>query len=91
MKDRIRLAEAMGWTQIDMANIGPCWHSPRNLVSPLPDPFTDANDDVAILNLALTMEPEWAMEFFDELKYDHVAEYKVGHFARAALQVLDSD
>lgn len=41
-QDQIKLAEAMGWTKVDLAGIGPCWQSPTNEVSYPPDPFTDA-------------------------------------------------
>lgn len=66
MNDRIKLAEAMGWTPLDHKLIG-WWMPPgvelddhlfminRKDEAHLPDPFTDANDDYVVL--------EWMRKF----------------------------
>jgi len=91
MNDRIKLAEAMG---------GPLWDAyidPMNHPEcvDLPDPFTDANDDYAVL--------EWMRKGKDAgkdigkfemwlaeggiFKFD----YQIGDYARAALKVLKGE
>lgn len=117
-KDRIRLAEAMGW---DVGWIGGwqskeagypadiwsppgrhdhsgyCWHS----VNELPHPFTDANDDYAVLEwmrAGLTgarndnreKARHW-VNFVLLLSDWQISEYQIGDYARAALKVLDGD
>ena len=62
MNDRIKLAEAMGWTHDEIDEN--CWHSPDDdpkgpwtdtayhhhfKLTSLPDPYTDANDDYSVL------------------------------------------
>lgn len=54
MEDRILLAEARGWTpQTNEPNGEPVWLSPDGedpcYLFELPDPFTDANEDYAML------------------------------------------
>jgi len=109
-QDRIRLAEAMGWvpTTIYTSASGrrdvTRWRSPKgrpNMMLPdLPDPFTDANDDYAVLEWMRTQEKEmkWAFEvaYFDQtLKRDGIdiltPRYRVGDYARAALKVIDQE
>ena len=101
MNDRIKLAEAMGWEP----NIGRVyWRDPNDhnrfcKPSALPDPFTDANDDYAVLEWA---RKEWQgkdghhghwhqfaqaqWHRWDE--YDVIVPYQIGDYARAALTVL---
>ena len=97
-KDRIRLAEAMGWEQTDAAGVGSVWRSPDNEVMPLPDPFTDANDDYAVLEWmrrrrdrcrAVAGDPDWEAWLYFSAIISNGVNYKVGDYARAALKVLD--
>ena len=106
MNDRIKLAEAMGWTR---STIGTeyCWrHEDGRVIGMCPDPFTDANDDFGVL--------EWMRQFdldiyipgdkdnegafnkwegFTMALYEcgkDTWEYKIGDYARAALKVIQS-
>ena len=91
MSNRIKVAEAMG---------GPTWEA---YIDPgkhpecidLPDPFTDANDDYAVLEWVRNQVPtnnngiKWASHdlgwwFYKHLK-DNPAEYEIGDYARAAV------
>ena len=102
---RIRLAEAMGWrrgaihTVAVMGRPIPAqrWTDPRGAdraPSALPDPFTDANDDYAVLEWMRDIEeetPRWRA-FKDtmlEWATSHSWNYRVGDWARAALAALD--
>ena len=92
MNDRIKLAEAMGWTHDEIDEN--CWHSPDDDpkgpwtdTAYLPDPFTDANDDYAVL--------EWLrsdQSLFDTRRFweylPGFRDYKIGDYARAALKVI---
>jgi len=76
MNDRIRLAEAMGWK------------FPHGPTKHCPDPFTDANDDYAVL--------EWGVDTFGQAFVVVVnalvidpAEYTLDDYARAALKVIE--
>lgn len=86
--DRVRLAEAMGYThdewgnQVDGKRV---FHF---------QPENDANDDYAVL--------EWMREYHDEndcsaadssfeLTEKMLCDYQIGDYARAALKVLDDD
>ncbi len=96
MSDRIKLAEAMGWSREGHDFGQDTWlkdnviafapDSQRTKEDEIPDPFTDANDDYAVL--------EWMgnhdliCRFNDELT-DHKFTYKLGDYARAALKVLE--
>ena len=57
--------------------------------SPHFDPFTDANDDYAVL--------EWMREHNSKEKFDALNDlslmryYKIGDYARAALRIIDND
>ena len=59
------------------------------------DPFTDANDDYAVLEWM--REHDRAGEFDtalcqrDHSMYDELFRYQIGNYARAALKVLDND
>lgn len=90
-EDRIKLAEAMDWVTTSEF-VTPHGYSPDVATPrPLPDPFTDANDDYACLT--------WMSDkgWFDTGgKARHVVPmqaemfcYQIGDFARAALKVLD--
>jgi len=100
MNDRIKLAEAMGWTwETPGGDELPRWCRPdgshaspitvcREKVSPPAfNPFTDANDDYAVL--------EWMRNgdhsLFVALQLDLTqAEYQIGDYARAALKVMSA-
>ena len=117
-KDRIRLAEAMGWKRIPRIldpNESPMvartgepeiiteWQDPKDkrMWGYLPfNPFTNANDDYAVLEW---MRTEMLMHdagcTFDGFKFilhglnnekRHV-DYQIGDYARAALKVIDDD
>ncbi len=86
MNDRIKLADAMGISY--RAN------RRKTLYVGLPDPFTDANDDYAVL--------EWMREKYSEAivgqalsndpndMYCHLqTRYYLGDYARAALKVIE--
>lgn len=110
MNDRIRLAEAMGWTINEAMKVkpdfAPAYTRRGYMVTPKGDlrynfdPFTDANDDYAVL--------EWMRENWQgkEGHYGHwhqtalslwwrwdeyavVVPYQIGDYARAALKVID--
>ncbi len=91
MNDRIKLAEAMGWSTVME---GELWSPPdftdMSLRDNPPDPFTDANDDYAVL--------EWARKegytlptdqrFSINMHLPACVDYKIGDYARAALKVI---
>ncbi len=89
MNDRIKLAEAMGWTMTKPRKYE-WWQGPTELYGDSdcrnhpPDPFTDANDDYAVL--------EWMRNDPDQPGYRRLGEsylYRVGDYARAALKVIE--
>jgi len=97
---RIKLAVAMGWQEL--------YHTPGRWFNDdkpqeecratehLPNPFTDANDDYAVLEWMRGDEDgpetaEWRAfkDFFIEVTGDwNIWNYKIGDFARAALGVI---
>jgi len=90
-QDRIILAEAMG---------GPIWEAYIKPVEhpecvDLPDPFTDANDDYAVLEWVRQKKedlsnPGWAGSFGRFAKALKAScWYEVGDYARAALKVIE--
>lgn len=81
MNDRIKLADAMECLYRANAR--------ETFYIGLPDPFTDANDDYAVL--------EWVRKTYDKngkewcnfwFSVGHQASYKIGNYARAALKLL---
>lgn len=97
---RIRLAEAMGWVRTESVRRDgtPFWINPRtgtrtNDVSDLPNPFTDANDDYAVLEwMRGQIEPLWGKfltAVTNNVKY--CWQYRIGANACAALEVIDSE
>jgi len=102
MSDRIKLAEAMGWTpQVRDVRVPPVWLSQDGEVSrylfELPDPFTDANDDYAVLEWMKSEQfyplegydyTEWRVAINNALKLKTAIDYKIGDYARAALKVI---
>jgi len=94
--DRIRLCEAMGWER----NLAGDWHNipqgklPRPHFD-LPDPFTDANADYAVLEWMRKRKEDlsiqqWGFQWtkFARLLPD-ASWYRIGDYARAALKVID--
>ncbi len=101
--ERIKLAEAMGWTNHDVDSVH-TWMPPqyseyhktfaRSEIY-LPDPFTDANDDYAVLEWVRTKAQNdqalWhkfvsATQDFPAIGYK--VAYQIGDYARDALKVL---
>jgi len=82
VNDRIKLAEAM---QIPYrSNPG------GTLYVGVPDPFTDANDDYAVLGWA---RKEWGDQYDNWIDFTYAlsgdGNYKIGDYARAALKVIE--
>ncbi len=105
-EDRIKIAEARGWTDVVNSDNGR-WISPVGPInglwgiSPegigpqkLPDPFTDANDDYAVLeHFRNHKDYRQAFEKALVLSTENMGviwRYKVGAFARAALKVISN-
>ena len=102
IEERIRLAEAMGWTRIRMKHVAmdgqsypfacpPADQYSDGKVDPtyrqqIPDPFTDANDDYAVLEWMRERGIE-AWQIVEECEY--CIHYKIGDYARAALKVIE--
>ncbi len=83
--DRIKLAAAMGGAKWD-AYINPGEH-PECVE--LPDPFTDANDDYAVLEWMRNDAPQDAhIAFVCDVDFTAL-NYQIGDYARAALKVID--
>ncbi len=94
MSDRIKLAKAMGGmaTTINDGSWAYCnW--PKGVPERF-NPFTDANDDYAVLEWMRSDEmyvtPTYPA-FCDQLLYSErgMPAYKIGDYARAALKVID--
>ena len=88
-KIRAKLAEAMGWERTKYDR----WLSPSREMrcDDPPDPFTDANDDYAVLEWFRAKEKpkhsaEWC-EFWMGL--NHSASYEIGDYAKAMISALD--
>ena len=96
MNDRIKLAEAMGWQEaFKGAWIKPGASDDSYAYGALPDPFTDANDDYAVLEWMRGKyagnedDTPWDSEWFtfkDAL--GNAIDYEIGDYARAALKVI---
>ena len=104
-QDRIKLAEWMGWELVEHCGTER-WIAPGSLGftgylnEPAFDPFTDANDDYAVLEFIRTSENEPQFTNFrdalramtDELgAHRYVWSYRIGDIARAALKVINND
>lgn len=109
MDDRIKLAEAMGWTDfIGEVGLPPGAKDARPVTQGHqlpPDPFTDANDDYAVLEWIRNQVGEehgwlpsgkarWSSSdewwpFYEQFGNVTAASYKIGDYARAALKVLE--
>lgn len=95
MADRIKLAEAMGWNveEIDRlygevgmksGRYGRLPHMSQGV--PLPDPFTDANDDYAVLQWMRGKGVIGGKASRELSRF--MIDYQIGDYARAALKVL---
>lgn len=84
---RIKLAEAMGLTAMQKGSAGHAkgWFIDANDNNVKFNPFTDANDDYAVL--------EWMRENdkldSDTFELSYMWNYKIGDYARAACKVLE--
>jgi len=105
--DRIQLCEAMGWQWVGGSDapskgVDNCWREPGifngrhwfNYYSDkCPDPFTDANDDYAVLEWMRSLEGNEKHNFhapspmFSTIPWD----YKIGDYARACLKVINNE
>ena len=93
MNDRIKLAEAMNpnWDVLGMDGDDRLSYRDKDtgcvVLAECIDPFTDANDDYAVL--------EWMRNNDEPLAglalCNPMADYKIGDYARAALKVIDGD
>ncbi len=97
MDDRIKLAKAMGWTDfIDEVGLPPGARGQKPITQGHglpPDPFTDANDDYAVLEWMRLDINAWEYQYSKELaltNYD-VGDYEIGDYARAALTVINDE
>jgi len=94
VNDRIKLAEAMGWIACEFTwqELKEYYAVPPNHpnrpgegnITDIPDPFTDANDDYAVL--------EWMRK--QGTPYRNIGQsymYQIGDYARACLRVLNND
>ncbi len=97
-KDRIRLAEAMGWKLVEHCGTER-WIAPGSLGftgylnEPNFDPFTDANDDYAVLEWMRSDVNAWEYQYSKELMLTNaeIGGYVIGDYARAALKVIDNE
>jgi len=106
---RIKLAEAMGWERGEVHTVvvmgrpisAQRWIDPAGndrAPSSLPDPFTSAKDDYAVLEWMRLQSSDYtnddgllyetAMEFMHELDNCDLSAYQIGDYARAALTVV---
>ena len=94
-KARIALAEAMGWIVKDGDLYNPNDPSPFDemAVMPLPNPFTDANDDYAVLEWmrSFVMRHQTSTKDFECRLQGWSWKYQIGDYARAACKVLEID
>jgi len=96
MNDRIKLAEAMGWVRWEHPNrTHLAWTHPdidklAALECGLPDPFTDANDDYAVLEWMRVEVRREGISWLNGCGLLSLAahNYQIGDYARACLKVL---
>ena len=99
MIDRIKLAEAMGWKRLggewDLKGDPPAWEGPNTIdgFDDLPDPFTDANDDYAVLehyrNKTKPGGGTYKSDIHSLIEWMRSVDYQIGDYARAALKVIE--
>ena len=98
MNDRIQLAEVLGKFNFEW-NRDRCpedWDDEQVQKLCRFDPFTDANDDYAVLEwvrgddtqLGCTNRWEMMMDAIAQAGQEYSIDYKIGDYARAALKVL---
>lgn len=104
-QDRIKLAKAMGWEYEKPygTNAGPLfgklpagggvWTRSDGSFTNRFDPFTDANDDYAVLewmrNMAKGSPEKYRLDFYaHSMRGSMCWNYQIGDYARAALKVL---
>ncbi len=88
--NKVKLAEFVGWDKVVFSIPGEpdrvFWHHPQKgiFTHVPPDPFTDANDDYAVL--------EWmrrhAHDYGPMMSKHSAWLYQIGDYARAALKVI---
>lgn len=88
-QDRIRIAEAINYERVNIRKEGlpPLWMWMRadgQLVGDF-DPFTDANDDYAVLEF-MRKDGMMPMSMYEKQQWH----YTIGDYARAFLKVLDN-
>ena len=94
MSDRIKLAEAMGWNRAegrsDNLEWSGMWFSPDGYgPRPPPDPFTDANDDYAVLEWMRSDPCKFNNAECETENHGWAWKYQIGDYARAALKVIE--
>lgn len=89
--DRIRLAEAMEWHKnpdsgswVNRINFPDVKYA--HYEHELPDPFTDANDDYAVLEW-IRKDGLMPMSMYEKQQFH----YQIGDYARAALKAIEDD
>ena len=92
MSDKIRLAEAMGWTVCADGKTGFEGDSRHRRI--LRNPFTDANDDYAVLEWMRNKPDIECASGYPWTEFMHMNEqeahqYQIGDYARAALKVIE--
>jgi len=101
--DRIKVAEAMGWKPAlggdakviagSPTDFWDVWRDPTGVyfTEELPDPFTDANDDYAVLEWARKrMDFTFTRKFYESCaNITRVSDYQIGDYAKAALEVIE--
>ena len=92
MNDRIKIAEAMGYAFIPLTD---SWLTPcgKRTVKKLPDPFTSADDDYAVLEWMRGSDNSLQSESFDFIIFGNAVKhgrwYQIGDYARAYLRVIE--
>ena len=115
LEARIKLAEAMGWVRCepDLRKPGPDgeprfgpqrWNQPTGkaygaTARSLPNPFTDANDDYAVLEWMResvksvdVQSEEWDIYCYFFALVDYIkTRYQIGDYAKALLKVISDE
>lgn len=97
-QDRIKLAEAMGWTDfICEAGLPPGAKGQKPMTQGHqlpPDPFTDANDDYAVLehfrNKQKAGGGNYKADLANWIEWAYSVDYQIGDYAKAALKVIEN-
>ena len=108
MNDQIKLAKLMGWQHIPrtIVDAKPCgywkeahWRHPNGKEinnADFPDPFTDANDDYAVLRWMRPLNGRMPAHMADNRKWRQFIRlidepYILGNWAKAALRVISDE